>query len=64
LQPDFSRPGQLREEDALSSIYAPPLAQVLGLVPPDLAIWGVILGMSFAPIVALRIVAPLPGRLN
>jgi hypothetical protein len=26
--------------------------------------WGVILGMSLAPLVAWRIVAGLPGRLN
>jgi P-type Ca2+ transporter type 2C len=46
------------------AVYAPPLAQVLGLVPPDLAMWGVILGMSLAPVLAWRIVAGLSGRLN
>jgi P-type Ca2+ transporter type 2C len=48
----------------LLAVYTPPLAQVLGLVPPDLAMWGVILGMSLAPVLAWRIVAALPGRLN
>jgi P-type Ca2+ transporter type 2C len=39
------------------AIYVPPLAQVLGLVRPDLTMWLVIIGMSLAPFIAGQIVA-------
>jgi Ca2+-transporting ATPase len=36
------------------AIYLPPLAQVLGLVRPDLTMWTIILAMSLAPLIAWR----------
>ena len=36
------------------AIYVPPLAQVLGLVRPDLSMWTIILGMSMAPFIACQ----------
>ncbi len=43
--------------------YVPPLARVLGLVPPSAAMWTVILAMSLAPLVLIQAVTLLlPGR--
>ncbi|MCU0534145.1 MAG: cation-transporting P-type ATPase [Hydrococcus sp. Prado102] len=35
----------------LSAVYIPPLAQVLGVVPPDLKGWGLLLGASLIPLI-------------
>jgi P-type Ca2+ transporter type 2C len=35
----------------LSAVYFPPLAQVLGVVPPDLRGWGLLLGASLIPLI-------------
>jgi Ca2+-transporting ATPase len=41
----------------LLAIYVPPLAQVLGLIRPDLPMWTVIAGMSLAPFIAGQAIA-------
>ncbi|NJK50574.1 hypothetical protein HC931_22840 [Candidatus Gracilibacteria bacterium] len=35
----------------LSAVYIPPLARVLGVVPPDLRSWGLILAASLIPLI-------------
>jgi P-type Ca2+ transporter type 2C len=37
------------------AIYVPPFGEVLDLVPPDLAMWAVILGMSMGPLIAWQV---------
>ena len=44
------------------AIYVPPLAQVLGLIRPDLPMWTVIVGMSLAPFLAGQVVAMVLKR--
>ena len=46
----------------LVAIYMPPLAQVLGLIRPDLTMWIVIFGMSVAPLMAGQVVAMVQKR--
>ena len=52
----------------LIAIYVPPLAQVLGLIRPDLTMWIVVFGMSVAPFMAGQVVAmilkTLEGRIT
>lgn len=42
--------------------YVPPLASVLGLVPPDARLWGVILGCSLAPMLIWQVLLLLARR--
>jgi Ca2+-transporting ATPase len=42
--------------------YWPPLAYVLGLTPPNAAMWAVILAMSLAPLIVIQAVTLLIGR--
>jgi Ca2+-transporting ATPase len=42
--------------------YWPPLAFVLGLTPPNAAMWAIVLAMSLAPLVLTQIVLLLIGR--
>ncbi|MDE3079602.1 MAG: cation-transporting P-type ATPase [Paracoccaceae bacterium] len=42
--------------------YVPPLAAVLGLVPPDARIWGVVLGCSLGPMLVWQAVLAIAGR--
>ena len=41
--------------------YLPPLAHILGLAPPDAAMWAIILGMSLAPLAMMQAVTQLLG---
>jgi Ca2+-transporting ATPase len=44
--------------------YWAPMAHVLGLVPPDAAMWAIILGMSLAPLVVMQAVMQLVTRFS
>lgn len=41
--------------------YLPPVGAVLGIVPPDPAMWGVILGASLAPLLLVELRATVVG---
>ena len=44
--------------------YLPPLAHVLHLAPPTLAMWAIILGMSLAPLIVAQAVTHILVRWN
>lgn len=46
----------------LVAVYVPPLAGILSVAPPSASAWGLILGMSLAPLVLIQLVAVVAGR--